>query len=106
MRRLDWLTDNGLHAVTQELRASPPRPWPQRYRRAQVQLEAELYFAQNHRLPPPGDPPDILEGHIRAKATLNEVIASSLDASRRCGIATSLQPRDFVDALRSARGGC
>lgn len=104
-RRLDWLIDNTVRAVQQELQSSPPRPWPQRYRRAQVQLEAALDFAKGHQLPPPGDPPDILDGHIRTKATLNEVITSSSDASRRWGIATAMQPQDFLVALRAARGG-
>jgi transcriptional regulator with XRE-family HTH domain len=104
-RRLDWLIDNTLEAVQQELQASPPRPWPQRYRRAQVLLEGSLDFARQQRLPAQGDPPDILDGHVRTKATLEEVIASSSKESRRWGIATTIQPQDFVVALRAARGG-
>ncbi len=102
-RRLDWLLDNTLHAVEDELRHALPRPWAQRYRRAHVVLEAALDFAKERRLPSPGSPPDILDGHIRTKATLKEVIGSSSEISRRWGIATALQPRDFVEALRAAR---
>jgi len=104
-RRLDWLIDNTLEAIRRELQASPPRPGPQRNRRAQGVLEGALDFARQQRRPAQGDPPDILDGHIRTKATLNDVIASSSDASRRWGIATSLQPQDFAVALREARGG-
>lgn len=103
-RRLDWLFDNTLHAVEDALRGTPPRPWAQRYRRARLVLDAALGFAKEHRLPPPGSLPDILDGHIRSKATLNEVIAGSSELSRRWGIVTALQPRDFVEALRAARG--
>jgi hypothetical protein len=76
-RRLDWLIDNTLDAVQHELQTSPRRPWPQRYRGAQVLLEAALEFAREHRRPAPGDPPDILGAHIRTKASLKEVIGSS-----------------------------
>jgi transcriptional regulator with XRE-family HTH domain len=107
-RRLDWLIDNTAHAIQEELRRSPPRTRAQRYRRAELVLETALDFAKQ-RLPSPESPPDILDGHIRTKATLQDVVASSSTISRRWRIATALQPQDFIDALRAAfanRVGC
>ena len=101
-RRLDWLIENTIHAIQDELRHSPPRTRAQRYRRAEVVLNAALDFAKEQRLPSPDSPPDILDGHIRTKATLQDILASSSAISRRWRIATALQPQDFVDALRAA----
>jgi len=101
-RRLDWLIDNTLHAIQEELRRSPPRTRVQRYRRAELVLEAALDFSTEQRLPSPDSAPDILDAHIRTKATLQEVLASSSAISRRWRIATALQPQDFIHALRAS----
>ena len=104
-RRLDWLVDNTCQAVQEELRHAPPRVWAQRYRRAELVFETALAFAKEQAMPSQNSSPDILDAHIRSKATLREVIASSSDVSRRWGIATALQPDDFTAALRGARVG-
>jgi transcriptional regulator with XRE-family HTH domain len=104
-RRLDWLVDNTCHALREELQHAPPRAWAQRYRRAVLVLETALAFAKEHATPSQSTTPDILDGNIRSKATLREVLGSSSEVSRRWGIATALQPHDFTAALRGARVG-
>ncbi|MBI5534582.1 MAG: helix-turn-helix transcriptional regulator [Deltaproteobacteria bacterium] len=104
-RRLDWLVDNTAHAVREELGSRLPQEWARRYRRALVVLQSSLDFLE-HRERASADaalPPDLLDSHIRTKSTLRAVLAESSPISRRWGIATSLQPQDFVDALRAAR---
>ena len=106
-RRLDWLVDNTVDALRRELaHGQPPRPWAQRYRRALLVLETFATFV--HPNEPPGSTPgtyapDILDPNIRTKQTLEEVKASASPSSERWGIVTSLQPDDFVHALRAAR---
>jgi transcriptional regulator with XRE-family HTH domain len=102
-RRLDWLVDNTCHALREELQHAPPRAWAQRYRRAVLVLETALAFAKEHATPSQSTTPDILDGNIRSKATLRDVLGSSSEVSRRWGIATALQPHDFTAALRGAR---
>ena len=104
-RRLDWLLDNTCQAVQEELRDAPPRVWAQRYRRAELVLETALDFVKEHAVPSQKGSPDILDGNIRSKATLRDLLASSSEVSRRWGIATALQPHDFTTALRAARVG-
>jgi transcriptional regulator with XRE-family HTH domain len=107
-RRLDWLVDNTVEALRQELaHGQPPRSWAQRYRRALLVLETFATFVHPNDERPSSTPgtyaPDILDPHIRSKQTLEEVKASSSPSSERWGIVTSLQPNDFVHALRAAR---
>jgi len=104
-RRLDWLVDNTCHALREELQRAPPRVWAQRYRRAELVLQTALDFAKEHAIPSQNSSPDILDGNIRSKATLRDVLGSSSEVSRRWGIATALQPKDFTMALRAARVG-
>jgi transcriptional regulator with XRE-family HTH domain len=99
-RRLDWLVDNTCHALREELQHAPPRAWARRYRRAELVLETALAFAKEHAIPSQNSTPDILDGNIRSKATLRDVLGSSSEISRRWGIATALQPHDFTAALR------
>jgi transcriptional regulator with XRE-family HTH domain len=104
-RRLDWLLDNTYQALQEELRHAPPRLWAQRYRRAELVLGTVLDFAREQAISSQNGSPDILDASIRSKATLNDVLASSSEPSRRWGIATALQPHDFTKALRDARAG-
>lgn len=101
-RRLDWLIDNTSQAVKEELRTAPPRVWAQRYRRAELVFETALDFAK-HATPRQDGPPDILDGNVRSKASLKQLVESSSEVSQRWGIATALQPDDFTTALRAAR---
>ncbi len=77
--------------------------WRRLYGRARVVLEAFLSFltaepqAQSRAL-------DILDSGIRSKETLQEVAKESSAISRRWEIVTSLQPENFADALKEARG--
>jgi hypothetical protein len=104
-RRLDWLIDNTCWAIREELRRPPPRAWAQRYRRAGLVLETALDFAKNQATPSQKSASDILDGNVRSKATLRDVLATSSEASKRWAIATALRPEEFAAALRDARVG-
>ena len=102
LRRLDWFIENTLEALKQELSQPLPKPWTQRYRRAEVVLSALPTLD----LPPRGDVagiPDVLDPNILSKKTLEEVNSKRSAISKRWGIATDLQPEDFVEALRASR---
>jgi hypothetical protein len=101
-RRLAWLVENTLEAVRRETPAASTR-WRRLYGRARVVLEAFLSFLTAE---PEAGPraPDILDSGIRSKQTLDEVAEESSAISRRWGIVTSLQPENFADALKEARG--
>jgi hypothetical protein len=101
-RRLAWLVENTLEAIRRELPGVSPAPWRRLYSRAQVVLGSFLDFVNvqsDEEIPAP----DVLDPSIRSKQTLAEVTASASPISRRWGIVTTLQPEDFVEALRSAR---
>lgn len=103
-RRLAWLVDNTLEVIGDELHLAPRGPWRQLCRRAEVVLGTFLDGVNAERASRPSVPAlDILDADIRSKQTLEEVVASSSPISRRWGIVTSLQPRDFAEALRAAR---
>jgi len=100
-RRLAWLAENVRDAVTEEAATAPPPLWLKRYRRALVVIDAYLGVVAS---PAASDVvPDILDADIRSKRSLDDVAAASSDVSKRWGVVTSLQPHDFVAALRSAR---
>jgi transcriptional regulator with XRE-family HTH domain len=101
-RRLGWLVENTVEAIRLELPAVTPAPWRRLYNRARVVLEAFLTFVQAE-AHEKASAPDVLDVGIRSKKTLEEVAASSSPISRRWGIVTTLQPEDFVQALRGAR---
>jgi transcriptional regulator with XRE-family HTH domain len=91
-----WLLENVLLALSQELL---PRPeWAPRRRRAQLLLSAFL----QHQTPAPEPPLDVLDAGLRSQKSLEEVQQSVSIPSRRWGIVTSLQPDDFLSALRAA----
>jgi transcriptional regulator with XRE-family HTH domain len=104
-RRLAWLVDNTLEAVRCELRRSPPRSTALRYRRAEAVLEvfSELALAQAQERGPLGVAErDLLDPTIRSTKTRRDVAVASSPISQRWGIITSIQPEDFVEALRAA----
>ena len=102
-RRLAWLCENTLTALDSDLLQELPRTWGQRVRRAAVVLEAFL-GPLNHRLDSPtGSPsPDVFDPSIRSKKTLDSVQATASSISRKWGIVSALQPRDFAQAVRAA----
>jgi transcriptional regulator with XRE-family HTH domain len=105
-RRLAWLIDNTLEALRRELQRSPPRRWGQLYRRAEIVLGTFVELLTSDQRLQAGHSEstlDLLDTGIRSKKTLEEVRASSSSISRRWGIVTTLQPEDFLEALRGAR---
>ena len=104
-RRWGWLLENtllALHHGTPEL----SRPWTLRYHRASLLIENWLsaWLAESkERRTCEHQPFDIIDCDIRSRRTLDEVMAVASDISHRWRIATSVQPSDFVEALRAAR---
>ncbi|MEP7124335.1 MAG: helix-turn-helix transcriptional regulator [Byssovorax sp.] len=105
-RRLAWLVENTLVAVRAELTRSLPRPLAQRYRRADTVLEMFLELATSQAAQQAftagSAPPDLLDATISSAKTRHAVAASSSAISQRWRIITSLQPDDFIEALRAA----
>jgi len=104
-RRLPWLVQNTTEAIDLEIDADPPRAWAQRARRAAVLLSLFLDSVANGRHAGPDRPLplDAFDPTIRSKKTLEDVAAASSVISRQWGIVSTLQPRDFAQALRAAR---
>jgi len=104
-RRLPWLVQNTTEAIDLEIGADPPRAWAQRARRAAVLLSLFLDSVANGRHAEPDRPLplDAFDPTIRSKKTLEDVAATSSAISRQWGIVSTLQPRDFAQALRAAR---
>jgi transcriptional regulator with XRE-family HTH domain len=103
-RRLAWVSENTLTALESDLLQELPRTWAPRVRRAIVVLEAFLE-PLNHRLESPSTgspPPDVFDPNIRSKKTLDSVQAAASSVSRKWGIVSALQPRDFGQAVRAA----
>ena len=100
-RRFGWIAANTLEAVRRETPTAPPS-WKKLYARATVVLESLLSFVTPEH-PDQPEALDILDASIRSKKTLDDVVASRSSLSRQWGIASSLQPEDFVKALRGAR---
>jgi transcriptional regulator with XRE-family HTH domain len=103
-RRLGWICENTLAALSLALQDEVPRSWAQRARRAEVVLSAFL-DATPVTGSANGKPPlvDTLDRSIRSKKTLDQVKASSSDISRKWDIVSSLAASDFAESLRAAR---
>jgi transcriptional regulator with XRE-family HTH domain len=101
-RRLAWLVENTLEALRRERPGLAPAPWRRFYNRARVVLESFLDSLSSGSRDQVSAP-DVLDTGIRSKETLADVAASSSPLSQRWGIVTTLQPDDFVAALRGAR---
>lgn len=102
-RRLPWLVENVLNALDGLACASQSRGWARTCRRALVLLQNFLDALR-------ADPhlgstgvPDMLDVNIRSRQSRDEIAASSSDISKTWRIVTSLQPKDFADALASAQ---
>jgi transcriptional regulator with XRE-family HTH domain len=101
-RRLGWVIENTLVALGQALPALPRGPVLRLYRSAEIPLEVSVRWLADY-APKQGSTPlvDILDPVV-TKRSAEEVEASASDISRRWGILSSLQPKEFADALRAA----
>jgi len=89
-------------ALDSDILRELPRTWAQGVRRAIVVLEAFL-GPLNHKLESPtASSPDVFDPSIRNKKTLDSINSAASSISRKCGIVTALQPRDFAQAIRAA----
>jgi transcriptional regulator with XRE-family HTH domain len=113
-RRLAWVVENTLAALARLPggSGSESKDWTKIDRRAEASLRGLLEFLiardrHRDRLEPVvlTVPPDVLDATIRSKRTLDEVRSSASKISQRWGIVTSLQPEDFLQALKAARAG-
>ena len=106
-RRLAWVVENTLAAMDllHSESGARSRDWARLDRVAEVVMQ---HFLKVIPAPDRGGgsmplSPQILDGTIRSPRTLREVQASASEISRRWGIITSLQPQDFLQALKAAR---
>jgi len=106
-RRLAWVVENTLLALDSLVHAADPQSatWTKVRRRAEVPLKLFLEFVgwRHGATEPPDGPPDLLDATIRSRRTLDEIQRRASKPSTRWGIATSLQPDDFIQALRASR---
>ncbi len=103
-RRLAWLIENTLVAVRQELSDGPSRKEALLHRRAELILSAYLGNAPLNRSRRNSvEALDILDAQILSDETLKEVQNSTSTISHWWGIATALQPGDFIEALKASR---
>ena len=104
-RRLAWLVENtliALEALASES-GSSAKGWSKLKRRAEVPFRLFVDVAGTRGAAPGWSAPDPLDPTIRSLRTLEEVKRTASKSSERWGIATSLQPDDFVQALRASR---
>lgn len=97
-RRLGWIADNTLAAIGHEMKVHSARSVPQLYRRAAVILDRYVEFAA---ATAKNTVVDLLDETISSPETAQEVWEASSDLSKRWGIATDLQPADFIQALEA-----
>lgn len=103
-RRLGWMVENTVEALP-DARVRAPRAWVSRYRVAEVILKRFSNVAVLQLRDLPEDPAiglDVLDPAIRSEQSLRSVVDAASPISKRWRIATSIQPDDFVTALRSA----
>lgn len=101
-RRFGWLIENVRDALWDQVPLVSGTPWSALYRRALTVIEPFLSFVRDEHTADDG-PGDILDPDIRSAETVAEVRASWSPSAQRWRIVTSLQPGDFVAALRDAR---
>lgn len=103
-QRLAWLVENVGDAVRVELTRETAPKWRRTYKRAELVFDQYLRFAVAHASPRPAGGEDILDREVRSERTLDTTRASSSTVSKRWGIISSIQPEDFSEAMRAARG--
>lgn len=105
-RRLAWAVENTLAALD-TLAAesgSSAKGWSKLRRRAEVPFRLFIdLIGPRGEVPGWKGAPDPIDPTIRSLRTLEEAKRSASKPSERWGIATSLQPEDFVQALRASR---
>ena len=106
-RRLAWVVDNTLTALNTLVHTadSDGAIWVRLRRRTEVPFKLFLDFVASRlaAAQSPEAPPDVLDATIRSRRTLEDVQRNASKPSLRWRIATSLQPEDFVQALRASR---
>jgi len=101
-RRLAWVIENTLLAITGELAEPLPKIWGSRYRRATLVLDRVLSFISRS-VAGRDAIVDILDPEVRSKRTVDELRRNASPTSERWGIITRIQLQDFSNALRAAR---
>ena len=100
-RRLGWILQNTLEAVSGEL-VSLRGDWRPKYRRAELVLGNLL---ASWRIPGGAKPAeDILDVDILSRETLEQVKRVLAPPAEKWGVITRLKVEDFAAALRGARG--
>ena len=102
--RLGWVLEHTLEAIKLELREKLPKAYEVQYRKAEMVLN--LFVRQWIQALAKTKPQhsDILDADIVSEKSAAEVRAASSSISKRWHIITRIQQRDFVGALRAARG--
>ncbi len=105
-RRLGWLCENTVEAISREVRTEAPRAWAQASNRAALVLELFVKTA-SRALKSSGSPSDVdlLDPSVRSEETLDQIRKAQSAISRKWRILSELQPEDFAQALRAARVG-
>jgi transcriptional regulator with XRE-family HTH domain len=104
-RRLLWLIENTLDALStlSSESGSDAKRWLKLKRRAEVPFRMFLDLASARGQESAFEaPPDRLDATIRTMKTLEQVKHAASAPSKRWSIVTSLQPEDFVQALRAS----
>jgi len=102
-RRLSWLIENTLVAVRHELSGGLPRKEAILYGRAEFIFNAYLEnIPFNRPRRNSVEALDILDAKILSEKTLKVIQNSTSTISHRWGIATALQPDDFIEALKAS----
>lgn len=105
-RRLAWVVENTVAALDTLANesGSAAKGWSKLKRRAEVPFRLFVdVVAPRTEIHGWKTAPDPLDPTIRSLRTLEEVKRSASKLSERWGVATSLQPDDFVQALRASR---
>ncbi len=102
-RRFAWLLENTRDALRTEFESSLPRRQAQGYRKAEWAITEFLERVAVRALPE-GIPalPDALSATILSRKTREELEQGASLVSRKWAILTSIQPEDFVQALRAS----
>jgi transcriptional regulator with XRE-family HTH domain len=100
--RLGWVVENTVDAVRAELAGKPSRKWAQLCRRAEFVLGQLLSAIPTPKADPLPEVLDSIDPSIRSDQTLQDVNASASSISRKWKVVSSLQPQDFLKALRAA----
>jgi len=105
--RWGWTLDNTLDAIRHELYDSHTvvdLSWVRPYRKAEFVIKQILDFPKFLIDGLPSTFEDTLETDVTNEKSLKELRASSSDISKKWHILSRIQPNDFLESLREARG--